>query len=249
MKKIVFAMIIGFFIAGSHVFAQDMIIDSYGNIGMGITNPDHGLHIAGINAALHIDGIEDPPYYYGGRLTFGDLAADVYIGEVVDDVIEISASEIRLTTGALNFTTANVGFNQPLPIYPIHMASGAHVTTGGVWTDASSRELKENIRDLQYGEASDALAKLKPQKFNYKNEKKEEYLGFIAEDVPELVAKNDRKGLSPMDIVAVLTKVVQQQQKLIEEHKKSLTTLSNKVNDLDRELKLKGNLASANNIN
>jgi hypothetical protein len=34
-------------------------------------------------------------------------------------------------------------------------------------------------------------------------------VGFIAEDVPELVATKDRKGLSPMDIVAVLTKVVQ----------------------------------------
>ncbi len=44
-------------------------------------------------------------------------------------------------------------------------------------------------------------------------------MGFIAEDVPELVATKDRKGLSPMDIVAVLTKVVQRQQKEIEELK------------------------------
>lgn len=42
------------------------------------------------------------------------------------------------------------------------------------------------------------------------------YLGFIAEDVPEVVASKDRKGLSPMDIVAVLTKVVQAQQRKIE---------------------------------
>jgi hypothetical protein len=45
----------------------------------------------------------------------------------------------------------------------------------------------------------------------------EEYLGFIAEDVPELVAMNSRTGLSPMDIVAVLTKVAQEQQKTISE--------------------------------
>ena len=37
-------------------------------------------------------------------------------------------------------------------------------------------------------------------------------MGFIAEDVPDLVATKDRKGLSPMDIVAVLTKVLQEQQ-------------------------------------
>jgi acetolactate synthase small subunit len=41
-------------------------------------------------------------------------------------------------------------------------------------------------------------------------------VGFIAEDVPDLVATTDRKGLSAMDIVAVLTKAVKEQQKTIE---------------------------------
>ena len=42
-------------------------------------------------------------------------------------------------------------------------------------------------------------------------------LGFIAEDAPDLVATNTRDALSPMDLVAVLTKVVQDQQKTIGE--------------------------------
>jgi len=45
----------------------------------------------------------------------------------------------------------------------------------------------------------------------------EEHVGFIAEDVPELVATPNRKGLSSMDIVGVLTKVVQEQQNAIKE--------------------------------
>jgi len=42
-------------------------------------------------------------------------------------------------------------------------------------------------------------------------------VGFATQtwDVPDLVATSDRKGLSPMDIVAVLTKVVQEQQRVI----------------------------------
>jgi hypothetical protein len=60
------------------------------------------------------------------------------------------------------------------------------------------------------------LALLQPVQFNYKNDQQETYVGFIAEDVPELVATGDRKGLSAMDIVAVLTKVVQAQQQQIE---------------------------------
>ena len=62
-----------------------------------------------------------------------------------------------------------------------------------------------------------ALAELEPVLFNYRNEQHEDYVGFIAEDVPALVASRDRETLSTMDIVAVLTKVVQAQQQKIEE--------------------------------
>jgi hypothetical protein len=53
--------------------------------------------------------------------------------------------------------------------------------------------------------------------FNYRNDQSETYVGFIAEDVPDLVANEDRASLSPMDIVAVLTRVIQAQQDRIEE--------------------------------
>nr|MBC8182317.1 hypothetical protein [candidate division KSB1 bacterium] len=49
-----------------------------------------------------------------------------------------------------------------------------------------------------------------------------------AEDVPELVSTSDRKGLSPMDIVAVLTKVAQEQQKIIKNLAKRVEELENK---------------------
>ena len=58
---------------------------------------------------------------------------------------------------------------------------------------------------------------LQPVVFNYRNETGEDYVGFIAEDVPELVAVSDRDALSTMDIVAVLTRVVQEQQNKIKE--------------------------------
>ena len=109
----------------------------------------------------------------------------------------------------------NVGFSVNRPAHPIELANGAHVTAGGVWTNSSSIANKENVRELSPEEALTALARLAPVRFNYKAEQDEEYLGFIAEDVPELVATADRSGLSAMDIVAVLTSVVQQQQKQI----------------------------------
>jgi len=89
--------------------------------------------------------------------------------------------------------------------------NGAHLTAAGVWTNASSRSLKEHIRQLDVIDAEQALDQLKPVRYHYKSSPAEEYVGFIAEDVPELVAMQDRKSLSSMDVVAVLTRVVQSQ--------------------------------------
>ncbi|MBI3649419.1 MAG: tail fiber domain-containing protein [Acidobacteria bacterium] len=101
------------------------------------------------------------------------------------------------------------------PSSPLQHISGAKLTVAGVWTDASSRALKMNIRNLSSSDALKTLEKLNPVQFEYKAEPGENYVGFIAEDVPELVATSDRKSLSPMDVVAVLTKVLQEQQKTI----------------------------------
>lgn len=77
--------------------------------------------------------------------------------------------------------------------------------------NASSRSLKENIRPLSTKDAFKALDALEPMRYNDKINKGDEYVGFIAEDVPELVASENRKSLASMDIVAVLTKVVKAQ--------------------------------------
>jgi len=85
----------------------------------------------------------------------------------------------------------------------------------GVWTNASSRALKERIADLPAARALEAVGRLRPVMFAYKASPGESHVGFIAEDVPELVATADRTSLSAMDIVAVLTKVTQVQQQTI----------------------------------
>lgn len=99
----------------------------------------------------------------------------------------------------------------------ISVWNGARLTVGGVWTNASSRELKDGIEPLSIADANKTLAGLSPVRYVYTNSPDEEYVGFIAEDVPELVASNDRKSLSPMDIVAVLTTVTKEQQTKLRE--------------------------------
>jgi hypothetical protein len=127
-----------------------------------------------------------------------------------------------------SFFAANVGFGMAQPAYPIETAAGAFVTAGGVWTNASSRALKKDIQPLPADEAMATLAGLVPVTFKYKIGD-EPHVGFIAEDVPDLVATKDRKGLSAMDIVAVLAKVVQQQQTQLAEQRRELDTLKTQL--------------------
>jgi len=61
-------------------------------------------------------------------------------------------------------------------------------------------------------------------RYRYRNSPDEEYVGFIAEDVPALVAMQDRKSLSAMDIVAVLTRVAKEQKAQLTAQKAQLTT-------------------------
>ena len=85
----------------------------------------------------------------------------------------------------------------------------------------SSRELKENIEPLELTLAQETLRALQPVHFNYK-QNSEGKLGFIAEDVPDAVASDSRKSLSPMDFIAVLTRVLKDQQAEIHNLKERL---------------------------
>jgi hypothetical protein len=115
----------------------------------------------------------------------------------------------------------------------LEMSDGGYYD--GTWHGSSSREMKENIQMLTSGEAMEALEGLDPVKFNYKTNKDDEHVGFIAEDVPELVASKNRKAMSAMDVVAVLTKVVQEQQKFIQEQQRINCELKKKIAELENK--------------
>ncbi|NEO47024.1 MAG: tail fiber domain-containing protein [Moorea sp. SIO4A3] len=112
-----------------------------------------------------------------------------------------------------------------IPLLGVEGGTG-NLRIRGTLHQGCSREFKENINNLTTEDAIKTLEGLNPIKFNYKaDQRKETHLGFIAEDVPELVASHDRQGLSPMDIVAVLTKVVKEQQNRISVLMKKVETL------------------------
>ena len=126
----------------------------------------------------------------------------------------------------LVLTGGKVGIGTAAPVYALDVNGQARIN-GVVY--GSSRAIKDDIVDLKSSEAMEALNNLAPVKFYYKNDHTQEHVGFIAEDVPDLVAQKKRDSIDPMDIVAVLTKVVQEQNKTIKE-------LSEKLNKLETQV-------------
>ncbi len=154
---------------------------------------------------------------------------------------------LNLLAGGTSKMTINsagqISFGNPPPAVPVTDAmmtsTGAHLTVTGVWTDNSSRAAKQDIEPITSEQARDTVRALQPMTYRYKVLPEEPYAGFIAEDVPELVATSDRRSLAPMDFVAVLTKVVQdqdkqlgQQQQLIEQQQAALKELTRQMAEL-----------------
>ncbi len=187
---------------------NSQIYDNGNQVGIGTTDPKQRLEV---NGSIQI---HEQNSSVAGLMITQSSGETGYIMHNRASTLTIGAgSQDRITIDR----DGNVGIGVAKPRHPLEMASGAHVTAGGVWTNSSSRDKKENISGLSNEQARVALMQLEPVLFNYRNEVAEEYVGFIAEEVPDLVASHDRQSLSTMDIVAVLTKVVQAQQKRIEE--------------------------------
>ncbi|MBY0275939.1 tail fiber domain-containing protein [Candidatus Binatia bacterium] len=129
----------------------------------------------------------------------------------VNDANVLTIAPGAANNNAIVVTNGRIGLGVTNPTTPLELKNGAKVSAGGVWTNASSRALKHDIHDLTLVDARAALSGLDPVTYVYDADPAERQVGFVAEDVPELVATNDRKTLSPMDFVAVLTKIVQDQ--------------------------------------
>ncbi len=216
---------------------NSLVTAASGNVGLGTLNPLVRLHVGTGNVAPVTGGasllVENGTASSlvvkstsGGEFFLYQDANNGVFGTSSNHPIDIrtnNAGRIFITE------TGNIGVGGlTTPTNPIQHLNGAFLSPGGVWTDASSRALKTDIRNLGLGEALEALRGLNPVKFQYKQQPGEDYVGFIAEDVPAVVATADRKGLSPMDVVGVLTKIVQEQQKAIAELNEKVNRLSSR---------------------
>jgi len=143
-------------------------------------------------------------------------------------------------------TSGNLGLGVTSPTEKLHVvgngrftAVGAgtfsnnlNITSTGVLTTATSDEkFKYNIRPLNYG--LETLLQLKPVNFQW-IEGEEEDLGFIAQDVADIIPEAVNTNWSSdllfryESLIPILTKAIQEQQAQIETLKQRLLILENK---------------------
>ncbi len=230
----------------SGALSNTLFLANTGNVGIGTGTPDTNTRLdirSGLTNGLMLKRADANPHFLRVENTAGIFRAGVQGNGDAQFGVLTPGKSLNLLAGGTSKMVINaagqVSFGNPPPAVPatdaMMTSTGAHLTVGGVWTNNSSRAAKQDIEPITSAQARDTVRALQPVGYRYKTELDERNVGFIAEDVPELVATRNRKGLAAMDITAVLTKVVQDQDMLLEEERK-LNAEQRQVNAQQQEL-------------
>jgi len=88
--------------------------------------------------------------------------------------------------------------------------------------------MKQDILPIPSLVVSDCFNSLRSVTFCYKSDPATVHVGFIAEDTPQPLATKDSRSVNMMEVVAILTGKVKQQQQQIEKLRQAFDNLANK---------------------
>ena len=219
-----------------------LYLDSTGHVGMGTNNPKSDLHIVDSGSPFattldsqliiqntgNVSNVTRMSLISGSsgntQIAFGDTDSELE-GRIrythSDSTLDLFTSRAKI-----GLTLHDSG-NELLS----NSSNTAVLTSAGVWQDASSRELKQEIVNLSLEDALKTLKALAPVTYKYIADPTQDLnVGFIAEDVPDMVATSSRKTLASLDFIAVLTKVAQGQSDTIAELERKVSALEKQLN-------------------
>lgn len=264
--------------AASKLYIQNEPVEGHtilnlqgGNVGVGIDLPVTKLHLADTgdnvitleadtdntgendNPALHL--IQDAGLVDGrfglvgntGEIYTGSLSNATYIQ--ADPIAD--AQELQFVTGNSARMTiepgGDIGIGTTSPSYKLHVNGTAYAT--GAAGALSDKRHKKNIVSLQ-DDALDALLKLRPVSYEWKNPVDEgmqgKQFGFIAQEVekilPDMVLTQDdeekTKGIKPTEFIPLLVKAVQKMKANEEKMGAEIKSLEAEIILLKEQMKL-----------
>lgn len=206
---------------------------STGNVGMGTTTPVSTLHVYGGNTASEItlsrvaNVNTIAAWRYNGSLSeFGTVSSD-----------NMAFMANNITRIFIDYLSGNVGIGTTGPGYTLDV-NGTAACAGNAWT--SDLRKKENVKALAIN-SLDIIKQLRPVTFEWKeildNGMKGTQMGFIAQDLekilPTMVLTQDdamqSKSVKYNELLPILVKAIQEQQKIIENQQKELDEIKSEL--------------------
>ena len=221
--------------------------DALKNNSVGSNNTSVGLgalsnSVSNNNTAMGTNSLKNTTGY--SNTSLGNAA-----GEINTTGNENTAIGATATFGANNLSNATaVGFGATASASNSVRLGNASVTVIGgqvAWTAASDSRIKKNIVNSTYGLAT--VLKLRPVEYNLtSNDLKQ--VGFIAQEVQKLVpevvtgkegdlSKGEILGITYSNLVPVLTKAIQEQQKQIEDQNAKSAAQQTQIEELIKLVK------------
>jgi hypothetical protein len=221
--------------------------DIFGRLGVGRTAPATRLDVLGGNWS--VAGASEGDFRIGNdafRLKIGVATSGGGNGDVR---ITAMGGTNRIIMGGNGVDVLTIGSSNVYPwadnLYSLGLSTNRWsvvYSAGGVVTTSDIR-MKSNIQDLDYG--LESIMKLEPVSYTWKDgSDKNRRLGLIAQDVDKVISEVVDKGTDPAqtlginysELVPVLIKGMQEQQKQIEASSKENQQLRSDVNLLREEI-------------
>lgn len=181
-----------------------------------------GMYVSGQNAAAL-------PFYGYSASGSGADAWHYFNGGT--QMWNLYAGGDRLTVSK---ATGYVGFGDITPDYPLDMASGARCTTGGVWTNASSREWKHEFQSVDARDILDRVTALPITEWTYKSEDGVRHLGPVAEDFAAAFGLgDDAQTIGTIDADGVALAAIQGLNEIVQEKEAEIAALRDRMSRLE----------------
>jgi hypothetical protein len=174
----------------------------------------------------------------------GSFAHAAHNGAFVwSDSSTLSVSPMQ-STGTDQFivgATGGVWFGRSdtTPSFPgfLNTGTGAYLSTGGIWTNASDRNLKEHFETVDGRALLDTLARLPVTRWNYKKEPGVEHIGPTAQDFQAIFGLGgDDKTITTLDPAGIALRAIQELDRANRELQTALQTQAREIDALKAQV-------------
>jgi hypothetical protein len=231
-------------------FSNALTLLRNGNLGLGVLAPAEKLHVSGGNARIEgVVQLGTTPGINGVEFAYGLAGKQSDAGKICYGCFGDPAHWLGIVGGGLQ---ANGGSDRVIKLWSEgglrikghalpntdngHSLGQSGLRWSSVWAvngtiNTSDANLKTNITTSPYGLSE--VMQMNPVQYNWKTNPKEDLqIGFLAQDIQKIIPEavvvpenGDPLGMKYTELIPVLVKAIQEQQKRIEELEKIVKKL------------------------